>query len=88
AAHLQGGYTQFCGYFRVDPATMRIGTQRAPDRVRPGLQRWRDAGLAVSAVPMPYDPSDDADGPAAQAARMEAMQRLQRGEAPAPRRQQ
>jgi hypothetical protein len=84
AARVAGGYTRFCGYFSVAPPAMRVGTQRAPDRVAAGVARWRAAGLAVAVTPLGYDPATDFVTDADIAARAAQLQALQRGEAPPP----
>lgn len=82
AATLQGGYTEFCGYFHMDPSKLHIGTDRTPDRVNNIVQRWRDAGLAVRVTPLPYNPSTD-DVDEVQAAmdlmRLQRLQQQQQG---------
>ena len=40
AAAIAGRYTDFCGYFAVDAAKMRVGTQRGPDRVDAMVSAW------------------------------------------------
>ena len=75
------GYGHFCGYYRVDPAKMKVaGTgMGSVDRVQIGLKQWRAAGLKVQVTPLAYDAATQApDVAAAQRAAMEA-QRAQRG---------
>lgn len=64
------GYGHFCGYFRVDPAKMKVGGMGVGgvDRVQVGLKQWRAAGLKVEVTPLEYDAK-------AHAPDMAAMQR-------------
>jgi hypothetical protein len=79
------GYGHFCGYYRVDPAKMKVGGMGmgGVDRVQVGLKQWRAAGLKVQVTPLAYDASVHApDMAAMQRAAMEAQrgaQQMQRG---------
>lgn len=79
------GYGHFCGYYRVDPAKMKVGGMGMGqgDRVQTGLKQWRAAGLKVEVQPLPYDRALHApDMAAMQRHAMEAQrgqQQLQRG---------
>lgn len=78
-AELGGGYSDFCGYYAVDPAKMRMGTMSVPDSIQTGIQKWKDEGLTVSQVPLPYLPGiDDVDPVAQQQERLRAQQRGRR----------
>lgn len=76
------GYGHFCGYYRVDPAKMKVGGMGmgASDRVQVGLKQWRAAGLKVQVTPLAYDAHAHApDMAAAQRAAMEAQRGVQQG---------
>ncbi|WIA11023.1 hypothetical protein OEZ85_011177 [Tetradesmus obliquus] len=60
AAKLQGQYTQMCGYFRVEPAKMKIGTIPVPNIIKNGLNKWRSKNLQVSVEPLQYNAEVDA----------------------------
>jgi hypothetical protein len=78
-AKLGGGYTEFCGYYAVDPAKMRMGTMAVPDLIDAGISKWKDEGLSVSKAPLAYIPGvDDADPVALQQERLRAQQRGRR----------
>jgi len=79
AARLNGGYTEFCGYFLVQPSKMKIGAQRGGDPISIGLQRWRNAGLEVKVAPLPYDKATDFVNEADKAKERLRMQRMQQG---------
>jgi hypothetical protein len=73
-AELGGGYTDFCGYYAVNPAKMKMGTMAVPDSIQNGIKAWKDAGLQVSEVPLPYLPGvDDVDPVAQQQERLRAQ---------------
>lgn len=78
-AKLGGGYTDFCGYYAVDPATMRMGTMAVPDLIDAGITKWKEEGLSVSKTPLAYLPGvDDVDPVALQQERMRSQQRGRR----------
>jgi hypothetical protein len=79
AAQFAGGYTEFCGFFKVDPAHLRAASQPGSDRVSASLQRWRDAGLDVQITPLPYDRATDFTSEADRAKERARMQQLQQG---------
>lgn len=73
-ADLGGGYSDFCGYFAVDPRTMKMGTMTVPDSFQKGIDAWKDAGLQVTKVPLPYLVGvDDVDPVAQQQERLRAQ---------------
>jgi len=81
-----GGYDQFCGYFKVDPDRMRVGTFKVPDGVSVGLNRWKSKGFHVEVVPLPYNANVDGEDFYAAQERMSQLQkngnrRLLRGSA-------
>jgi len=77
-ADLGGGYTDFCGYYAVDPRTMRMGTMAVPDDITRGIDAWKDNGLGVTQVALPYAPGLDDVDPAAQQRERMALQRGRR----------
>lgn len=80
AAKLQGSYTQFCGYFHVEPAKMRIGTIPVPNMIGRGVDKWKSNGLAVSVEPLAYNEGVDAVDASADYAMLQQQQfALQRG---------
>jgi len=70
-----GGYDQFCGYFKVVPNQMRVGTVKVPDGVSVGLNRWQSKGFKVQVTPLPYSALDGENYYAQQ----ERLQQQQRG---------
>jgi hypothetical protein len=78
-ADLGGGYTDFCGYYAVDPSKMKMGTMDVPDLIGSGIEKWKEAGLSVSKQPLPYLKGvDDVDPVAQQQERLRAQQRGRR----------
>lgn len=51
---------QMCGYFRVEPAKMKIGTIPVPNMIKNGLNKWRSKNLQVSVEPLQYNAEVDA----------------------------
>jgi hypothetical protein len=64
-AEIGGGFTDFCGYYAVTPKDMKMGTMAVPDSFRSGMEKWKEEGLQVSAVPLPYKPGFDNIDPVA-----------------------
>lgn len=58
---------------------MKARAQRGGDRIGITLARWRDAGLAVSVSPLPYNAETDFVDEAARAKERLALQRSQMG---------
>jgi hypothetical protein len=80
AAKLQGSYTQFCGYFHVEPSKMKIGTIPVPNMVGKAFQKWKQNGIHVSVEQLPYNPEVDAADASADYAMLQQQQfALQRG---------
>lgn len=80
AAKLQGQYTQFCGYFHVQPEKMKIGTIPVPNMVGQGISKWKSSGLAVSVEPLAYNAAVDAADASADYAMLQQQQfAIQRG---------
>jgi hypothetical protein len=83
-AALPGRYTEFCGFFHVQPAAMKIGTIPVPNMVSRGVQKWKSSGLQVSVQPLAYNAAVDAtDAMADFAAAQQRLFAQQRGEVPA-----
>jgi hypothetical protein len=83
-AKISGQYTEFCGYFHVEPSKMNIGTIPVPNLVSKGVQKWKDNGLKVHVQPLAYNAAVDAvDAQANYAAVQQRQFAVQRGEAPA-----
>lgn len=81
AAKLQGSYTDFCGYYHVEPAKMKIGTIPVPNTVSRGVDKWKSKGLQVSVQPLQYNAAvDAADASADYAMLQQQMFAIQRGE--------
>eukprot|EP00878_Enallax_costatus_P029490 GHUV01031981.1.p1 GENE.GHUV01031981.1~~GHUV01031981.1.p1 ORF type:complete len:168 (-),score=45.03 GHUV01031981.1:1476-1979(-) len=79
-AKLQGSYTDFCGYYQVDPAKMKIGTTPVPNLVSKGVEKWKAKGLQVSVQPLAYNAEVDASDPTQDYAMLQQqMFAIQRG---------
>ncbi|KAF8068265.1 Insoluble matrix shell protein 1 [Scenedesmus sp. PABB004] len=74
AAKLQGSYTQFCGYFAVEPSKMKVGTIAVPNLISRGLAKWKASGLAVSVEPLAYNAAVDAADAATDYAMLQQQQ--------------
>jgi hypothetical protein len=70
-----GGYDEFCGYFKVVPKQMKVGTVKVPDGVSVGLARWQSKGFNVELSPLPYSQIDGENF----YAQMERLSQQQRG---------
>jgi hypothetical protein len=79
-AKLQGSYTDFCGYYHVQPDKMKIGTIPVPNMVSRGVEKWKNKGLQVSVEPLAYNAEvDAADASTDYAMLQQQMFALQRG---------
>lgn len=83
-AKISGQYTEFCGYFHVEPAKMKVGTIPVPNLVSRGVEKWKSSGLKVSVQPLAYNAAVDAVDAAADYSAVQQRQfAVQRGETPA-----
>jgi len=83
-AKISGQYTEFCGYFHVEPSKMKIGTIPVPNLVSKGVEKWKSSGLKVAVQPLAYNAAVDAvDAQADYAAVQQRQFAVQRGEATA-----
>jgi hypothetical protein len=75
---------EFCGYFHVEPAKMKVGTIPVPNLVSRGVEKWKSSGLKVSVQPLAYNAAVDAVDAAADYSAVQQRQfAVQRGETPA-----